>query len=376
MNNFITATKPNFRKRYFGMVFSLFTMCIVPSMISGVYLFQYARDQYVSTVAFTVRSEDISSSIDILGGLSALGSGSSSDSDILYEYIQSKALVSAIDKKIDLRTIFSRFYNVDPIYSYDPNGTIEDMTDYWPNMVKVFYDKGTGLMEIQVRAFEPEDAQAIAENIYLHASDLVNRLSAIAREDAISYARDELNRSEMRLKEVRKKIMEFRSVNRLIDPLVEIEMQAGVISSLQKQLSESLIEYDLLLRTSSVDDPRSNEIQERINAVKIRIMDERSKFTSANKNQMDFPLLIGEFEGLVVDREYAEKTYLASLAQYDSAFTEARRQSKYLAAYIEPTRAEKSEYPKRYMLTVLTIFGCVIIWLTSMLTFYAVKDRR
>jgi len=71
--------------------------------------FERAVDQYASTIGFTVRSEDISSATDLLGGLGAgLGGGAAGgDSDILYAFIRSQPLVAAIDAQLDLRSLYA-----------------------------------------------------------------------------------------------------------------------------------------------------------------------------------------------------------------------------------------------------------------------------
>lgn len=376
MSEFKTAKKSKIKFRHVALLIVFMLLVIAPTAFVVSYLHNQARDQFVSTVAFTVRSEDVSSATDLLGGLSALGSGSSSDTDILFEYIQSKSLVAAIDQKINIKKRYSQFYVDDPWYSLDPDDTIEDLTDYWPQMVKIFYDQGTGLIEIKVRSFSREDSKEIANAIYELSSELINRLNAIARDDAIAYAKDELNRAFERLRDTRSQLAEFRSLNKMVDPQAEIAMQSGVINSLQNQLSELLVEFDLILGTATEDDPRLVEIRQRINVVKLRILEERDKFARESDSQISYSNLIGEFEGLMVDREYAEKTYLAALAAYDGAITEAQRQSRYLAPYIEPTLAEKSEYPQRALLSIFVLLGLTFLWLTIILVYYAIKDRR
>ena len=376
MSELKTAKKSKLKFRHLALLIVFMLLVIAPTAFVVSYLYNQARDQFVSTVAFTVRSEDVSSATDLLGGLSALGSGSSSDTDILFEYIQSKSLVAAVDQKMNIKKRYSQFYKDDPWYSFDPDATIEDLAEYWPQMVKIFYDQGTGLIEIKVRSFSRKDSKEIANAIYDLSSELINRLNAIARDDAIAYAKDELNLAFDRLRDTRSKLVEFRSLNKMVDPQAEIAMQSGVISSLQNQLSELLVEFDLILGTATEDDPRLVEIKQRIDVVKLRILEERDKFAREGESQISYSKLIGEFEGLMVDREYAEKTYLAALAAYDGAITEARRQSRYLAPYIEPTLAEKSEYPQRALLSIFVLLGLTFLWLTIVLVYYAIKDRR
>ena len=60
----------------------------------------------------------------------------------------------------------------------------------------------------------------------------------------------------------------------------------------------------------------------------------------------------------------------------DQALAEARRKSRYLAAYIRPTLAEASKYPKTIELLAITGFVLMAIWGIGVLIYYSVRDRR
>ncbi|MEM9426502.1 MAG: sugar transporter, partial [Pseudomonadota bacterium] len=90
----------------------------------------------------------------------------------------------------------------------------------------------------------------------------------------------------------------------------------------------------------------------------------------------DYATTLAEFERLAVDREFAEQAYTAALATYDQALAEARRKSRYLAAYIRPTLAEASEFPRREVLLGLLAFFLISAWAIAVLIYYSVRDRR
>ena len=146
--------RSRFKLRHLFIVLSFLIFVIIPFSSTTWYLYTKAQDQFTSTVAFTVRSEEMSSAIDILGGLNALGSAGSSDTDVLYEFVRSRAIVERINENLNLKEIYSRPYSVDPWFSFDPAGTIEDLVKYWNDMVKVYYDRNTGMIEI--RLFFPQ----------------------------------------------------------------------------------------------------------------------------------------------------------------------------------------------------------------------------
>ena len=77
-----------------------------------------------------------------------------------------------------------------------------------------------------------------------------------------------------------------------------------------------------------------------------------------------------------VEREFAETAYTAALAAYDAAQAEAERQSRYLATYIRPTLAERSQFPQREMLIgIVALFG-FLAWAISSLVYYSLRDRN
>jgi len=222
---------------------------IGPTALCGWYLWERAADRYMSTVGFSVRTEEAGSAIESLVGISGLSGSSSTDTEILYDFIQSQGLVRLVDDELDLRTIWSRpDPDLDPIFAYHAPGTIEDLTQYWRRMVKVYNIGTTGLLELRVQAFDPQDAQNIAESIYTNSSIMINELSAIAQADATRYARDELDVAVERLKTAREAITNFRNRTQIVNPEASIQSQMGILSSLQSELAQTLIDLDPIPR--------------------------------------------------------------------------------------------------------------------------------
>ena len=365
------------KKRHVWLFLSFGLFFVIPVAVSAWYLYAVAEKQYASSVAFTVRTEETQSAVDLLGGITSLGSASSSDTDILYEFIQSQQLVAALDAELDLRQMYAIHWPEDPVFAFDPDGTIEDLTAYWNEVVDIYYDSGTGLIELRVKAFRPEDAFAVASGIFARSSRMINDLSAIAREDATRYARDDLDLAVERLKEAREAILQFRARTRIIDPEADLQGQMGILNTLQQQYATTLVELDLLRETTREGDPRIDQAENRIRVIEARIDEERAKFgagTASDANE-DYVAIVGEFERLNVDLEFAQSAYLSALAAYDSAVADAQRQSRYLAAYLEPSVAERSLYPERATLLGLIAVFAFLAWVITSLVYYSIRDR-
>lgn len=367
------------RKRL--IVGSFVATVLLPLALAMAYLFAVADDQFASKTGFVVRKSDktASSAFDILGGITSLSSASSTDATILYEFIKSQQMVDLVDRAIDLRTIYSR-PEFDPVFAFAPDGTIEDLERFWARMVQPHFDSSTGLLELKVLAFTADDATRIAEEIVRQSSRKINELSAIARDDATRNAREDLNKTVAFLKSARQKMTEFRSRNQIVDPKADIQVQMGLISTLQTQLAEAMIELDMLKLTTRDNDPRIQQVEQRIAVIQTRIDAERGKIgastAGAGPNGEPFSDIVGEFESLSVDREFAEQAYVAALATYNEAVADANRQTLYLAPYIEPTHAERSEYPRRFTIIALLALFLGLSWSIVSLIAYSIWDRR
>ncbi|MEM1130504.1 MAG: hypothetical protein AAGH83_08265 [Pseudomonadota bacterium] len=368
------------RRRHYLMIFSFFLMVVVPAVVAVAYLYTRAEDSYASTAAFSIHMEENQGAAGMLSGLPAMGlTTQSSDADIIHQYIQSQALVEKVDQKFDLRALYGSDYEKDPVFALDPNTSVEGLVDYWQRIVTVLLEPDSGLVTVEVRAFEPVAAQSILQEILDASAALIDQLSKIARDDTIRLAQEELDESAEHLKETRLQVAQFRDVEQIVDPTADLASQMGVISALQQSLADAMIRRDMLIgTTTNDDDPRLQQADRAIEAIQARIADERENIGARQQEGADDPLsrIVGEYEGLLVDREFAEQSYLAALTAYDQALAEARRKSRYLAVHIPPTRAETAIYPRREVLAALSVSILLVVWALFILIAYSVRDRR
>lgn len=369
------ATPARPKARHWGLLASFLALVLFPSVLAAFYLAVVANDQYESRVGFSVRAEETATPIDLFGGISGLSSASSSDTDILFQFIQSQEMVQRVDTRLNLREIYSK-PTADPIFSLGSSSSIEELMDYWSSMVRIYYDPGTGLIEVRSYAFTANDAQAISTAIFEESSAMINELSTIARADATRYAKEELEVSVERLITARQALTAFRNRTQIVDPTADIAGQMGILSTLQAQLAETMIEYDLLRETTRVNDPRLDQARRKIEVIESRIAEERQKLGVGVGDAGGYAEVIGEFEKLQVDRQFAEQTYVSARTAYDSAVAEAQRKSRYLAAYVQPTLAETATAPKRLLLFAMVAGFAFMAWAIGSLVYYSLRDRR
>lgn len=353
---------------------SFVAVVLLPLAAAAAYLWQVAVPQYESTVGFSVRHEEAPAPVDLFGGFSGLSASGSSDADVLYEFLQSQELVAALEDELALKSAWSTPASRDPVFALKPGGTIEDLVRYWVRMARVSYDSGTGILTLRVRAFEANTAQAIAAAAYRRSSDLINTLSAVARDDALREAETTLRAAEARVRASRRDLTAFRAETQIVDPGADVSGQMGLLTRLQEELANELIRLDLLRSQTRENDPRIAAASERIKVIEARIQGERQKLGSVGGEE-DYATVMDEFERLRIDVEFAEESLLGARTAYDQAVAEARRKTRYLAAHIQPTLAERATAPDPVVILGLGGLMLALIWGVGALSFASLRDR-
>ena len=67
------------------------------------------------------------------GGVAAElgGGGTQTDTDVLFEFIQSQDMVARLNARFDLVGHYARYWDQDPVLALWPDATIEDLVWYW-----------------------------------------------------------------------------------------------------------------------------------------------------------------------------------------------------------------------------------------------------
>ena len=374
------ALRARIKLRHRLVFISFFAWVAAPNLFSAWYLWERAADRFISVAGFSVHTEDVSSAVEMLGGIAKLSGSGSSDEDILQKFIQSPEIVEKVDASIDLRQIWAKGEpDKDPIFSYHPPGTIEDLTDFWSRMVTVYKDSSTGLIDLEVQAFNPADARAIALAISHESSDLINRLSDIAHDDTTRNAREELRSATKHLNVARDAVSQFRNKHQIIYPDAPLQIQSGVLTTLETALADVLVEIDMLKQITTANDPRYKQATRRRAIIEKRLVQERLKLGAGNRatrNPGVFADIVGEYENLAVGLQIAEQTYALALAAYNSALSESRRKTRYLATHINPTLPEASLVPNRPMWLAFTFAFSLVTWSIMVSLGYSIRDRR
>ena len=370
---------PAARTPWLGIL-SFVLLVLIPVGLVAWYLFAIAQDRFAARTAFSVRSNDMTAPVEIFGAVTQLGTSSAvTDGQIIYDYINSQTMLEQVRAQLPLETMYNR-HPEDWVYALGESKPVEDLLWHWRRMVDVSIDPGSGILNVEARAFLPDDAQRIASVILASSGALVNQLSEGAREDAIRHAEAELSLAEDRLREIRARLRAFRDVEQEVDPTQNAQAALGLVATLEEEQARAQVRLDSLVDVLDADAPRLRTLRREIETLTERISQERTRLgTGAEaRSEHSRPLseVVGEFEELVVDREFAEQAYTLALATFEQAQADARRQSRYLAVHIPPTLSEEAEYPDRPVLLASAFGLCFALWAILLLIIANVRERR
>jgi len=360
------------------MTWSLIALVFVPTVISFLYLWLLAPDEYVSEARFAVRSATEMQQSAINDALSVISSfaGSRSttqDGFIVTDYIRSRTIIDDLGGKDVLYGIYARD-EADWLSRLGRPLPLEKIWKYWKKKVTAVIDTPSSVITLEVRAFTPDDAHRLAQMIVHRSEQLVNEISERSRRDATMRAEAEVNAARDGLSEARAALLIFRNENNLIDPLANAKGIGVLVGQLTQEKVK--IENDLATIDKSVasDSPIQRLLKARLTNINKQIDQYREDLAGRTQNQTVSKQL-ALYEDLQLRSQFAEKLYGFALAGFEKARMEQEKQQLYLVTIVRPSLPERATYPQVVVDTVLIAAALVIGWSMLALVIAAVRDH-
>jgi capsular polysaccharide transport system permease protein len=376
LQGYFVGGQPGFWRR--NLRFFLFLLVVgLPSALAGVYYGLVASNQYVTDIQFGVRSADGERGGDtssMLQGASA-ASQLALQSNVVVQYIRSREIVEAIDKKIDLRKVFST-PSADYFSRLDSNTPIEDLVDYWRGKVEPFFDQTTGIVSVRVRAFTPQDALGIGNEIVRRSENLADDLSQRARSDYVKFAQEQVDQARARLTQAREALLEFRNRGQTLDPVKEAEIARLGVAKLRDELAR--VDTDMATARARLGEnsPTMLALKDRKAALEPQIAQAEAKLAGSRQQAGTMASQnIRGYDALETDRQFAEKFYETALQALQHAQFEASRKSMYLEVFVRPALAEQSLYPRRFVATLIVVLSAFGVWIFLLMAYYSVREH-
>ncbi len=346
---------------------------VLPTLVAGLYFGFLATDMYVSESRFAIRSPEGGSSSDWLSLLGqAGGGGTANDAYILEDYILSPDLLVALDAKLHLKKHYQN-PQADLISQLKKEPTAEEFIEYYRGVVSVRFDSATGIMHLKVRAFTPVMARSIGEEILNYSEQLVNKLRDRAMDDLLSLSRREVQVAEKRLSLARQQIKQFRQESDLLDPQAAAGAVLGLVTELEGQAARARAELAEMRSYMQETSAGIVALKAKIRAVEDQVVAEKERLIGENDQVINE--VVGRFEELTVEHEFAQSQYLSALTSLEAARVRAESQSRYLIDFVAPTLPDDALWPRRWLSIGLSFACAILIFGVGSLTIAAVREH-
>lgn len=318
------------------------------------YYLVIAVDRYVSSITLSVRS--INNDITPISGLASLvGVNSGAREDVLFlkQYIHSLDMLNILDKEIQLRMLYES-QKKDPFFILPSNASQEDFLRFYQNRVKITLDDASGLLQVDVEGFSPQDAQTIAQAILKESERFVNEISHSAAREQMVFAEQELLKAKTRLQTAKNELLAFQNRYGVFDPLKQAEAKANLTTGIESKIAEKETQLTTMRTYLNENAPQIVMLKSEVNALKQQLAKETSKIV-ASSNSKQLNDLAAKFQDLTIEAQFAQDTYTVALTSIETTRIESSRKIKQLVVIQNANEPQSPEYPKK-LYNIITIF--------------------
>lgn len=370
-----TNTYADSRRRGRITALVMFLMLVVlPGVLGTVYFGFIASDRYVSEAQLTVRQPNGATTDPLSGVLLNFGGGNTSaDSYLVKNYILSRGIVEKLENRVQLSSLYQN-EDADWLSRLSSEAAREDLYEAYLDYVDVSFDQQSGIVELSVSAFHPDEAKLIADTIVTLSDDMVNRVSEKARGETVRFSEAEALQARNRLEDVRIRIAQYRRLNGELDPEQSALSIGQIIGSLESEISSARAEIASLRSYLDERSPQVIALGARIQALQTQLKEEKLRLAGNSKDDT-YATLLDEYERLRMEEQFAFSSYSSLQAANELARSDAARKQLYLVAFVPPSLPDLATEPKRLWLIASTFGLCLLGFGIIMLVIAAIREH-
>ncbi len=368
--------------------YRLFTITVVlPMLIGSLYLFALAAPRFASSASFIVRSAAQSGLPDAVTSLtqqsasgtqqgappmqpsaSALpqGQGASTiaqdETYAINAYLTSRDVVDHLSKNNHLRGILGRPEG-DFIFRYPTLWLPNDSEFFYQRFkwtVSAYVDPSTMISTVEVNAFRPEDAQALATAMLDYAEALVNQMNQRSYDDGLATANCFVAEAQKEVDAVEAELKAYRNASASIDPNAVAQSKLKVIEGLSTQLGQ--IQATIAQQTAiTPTSPNLAALRAQARSYRAEIEKRQLEIAGSSGSEAD---KLATYEELTTRGELAAQALAAAVAERDQARDSAERQHLFIQVISRPNLSrDYARYPRKTLDLAVLLALCLTLFL-------------
>lgn len=349
----------------------------VPLVLAVIYYSFFALDRYVSMAQVAVRQVGNNETPQVPGlavMLSGLNPTSREETLYLREFLTSQDMLNVLQSKLKWSDHYAGRWR-DPLFWISRNAKREDLLDYYRRIVTAHFDEQTGLLSVNVQAFDSEFAEEILKVMLGESERFVNELSHRMAREQMSFAQSELANARTNYEERRAEMLTFQSTNNLLDAEATAKARAGIIVELEANLTKERTALKGLIATLNADTPQVRQQRNRIQALEQQLASEIKRLVS-EKDGDKLNVVASRYRNLTIDAAIAEEAYKFAVSSVESARIEASKKLRSLVTIVSPNKPDRAIYPERWYNLITLFVALLLFYGISRFVIATIEDHR
>lgn len=330
------------------------------------YNFVIATPRYSSEFSYVVRSLDSSHERFSILNIAATGGGSD-NSEAIVSFIGSRDMLALLNRDGSITRMFAT-HGLDTFSafpSFVSGHSREDLYRHFQRYVHATFDQATNITHVEVEAFSPGEAQAIASRLMAASERMVNTLNDRARAGLVDSAQKEVDTATTSLTNTLDQLNRTRNNLRLLEPKLEAGAAIKNSSSVASELARSNVELAQTMRVAP-NSPAMGQLRARRAALEAELSRQISASAGSPGSLAD---RTRPYEELNAQRDIAEKHLLAASLALASARASAGRTQLYVERISQPNLPDEPRYPRAWTNLLITMaLALGILWIVRSLS--------
>lgn len=352
-------------------------LVIIPFVLACVYYTFFAVDRFVSSAQVVVRQDGNNPGAQMPGLATLLtGANPASREETLYlrEYIVSVDMMKLLEDRLKWVEQYSQ-QRGDIFFLVNREDAQEDLLKYYQRLVSAHYDETTGLLKVEVQAFDPKLSEQMLKLILEASEHFVNEVShSIAREQ-MSFARGELEGARANYNLRKQQLLSFQNDNKVLDGGSSAEGRAAIIAAMESEYSKQQAAMTEMLYKLQPNSPQVQQQKQRVNALKSQLIAEKRLLVSSPDGDQA-NVVASRYQQLMLDAGIAEDTYKASVAALDNARVEASKKIRTLVTVVSPNMPQLALFPERWYNLATILLALLMLYGITRFLIASIEDHR
>ncbi len=345
-----------------GFLIKPLVLVLAPTLLCAAYWTFFYTPVYETVVVAVPRSGERPGTNDQAGAM--LGSALRSkdvDSRMLEHYLSSPGMLALLDADLDLRTHFSN-RRINAFQRLSTAANTDTLLAHYRKHIRIIVDS-SALLHIEVKAYDAGFSVKLADRILAHAEIFLNTVSKTLAAKQVEFIRLEVAKAEKQLQAATERLASYQNKAGQLDPSRTSSDLMGVISRLESELARGQATLTGRLTLLSADAPQLVADRVRIESLAAEIANIRTRLAAESSTGGRAGLAddILRFNHVLIESEFAAKTYASALLALQAAHSEASYNVRTLIVLSKPQALESAAYPRiaYWTLTAFALFGLV-----------------